>query len=136
MAQVLIVDDDRAIREMLRVALEVEGYAVRVLSDGRDVVETLRGMSEPCVLLMDLMMPGVSGWDVCQALMADVHLARHPVVVMTAGLMKGDSAPPPARTLLCKPFELERVYALVESLVAEAAIATEVADYVPAASVA
>src|SRR5579884_2387601 len=136
MTQVLVVDDDRAIRELLRIALEAEGYAVRVLADGRDVIETLRSMSEPCVLLMDLMMPGVSGWDVCEALQGDVRLARHPVVVMTAGLMKGDGFPPPARTLLCKPFELERVYALVESLVAEAAIATEVADYVPAASVA
>ena len=105
---VLIVDDDRAIREMLRVALEVEGYTVRVLTNGRDVIETLRGMGEPCVLLMDLMMPGVSGWDVCEALLADARLARHPVVVMTAGLMKGDSAPAPARTLLCKPFELDR----------------------------
>jgi CheY-like chemotaxis protein len=136
MAQVLIVDDDRAIREMLRVALEVEGYSVRVLTNGRDVIETLASMSEPCVLLMDLMMPGVSGWDVCDALQADERLARHPVVVMTAGLMKGDSAPAPARTLLCKPFELERVYTVVESLAAEAAVASNVSEYVSAVSVA
>ncbi len=134
--QVLIVDDDRAIREMLRVALEVEGYAVRVLTNGRDVIETLRGMGEPCVLLMDLMMPGVSGWDVCEALLADARLARHPVVVMTAGLMKGDSVPAPARTLLCKPFELDRVYALVESLASEAAVASNESEYVLAVSVA
>jgi CheY-like chemotaxis protein len=136
MAQVLIVDDDRAIREMLRVALEVEGYSVRVLTDGREVIEALRGMSGPCVLLMDLMMPGVSGWDVCEALLADERLARHPLVVMTAGLMKGDSAPAPARTLLCKPFELDRVYAVVEALATEAAVAATVSEHVPATSVA
>lgn len=136
MAQVLIVDDDRAIREMLRVALEVEGYVVRVLSDGRDVIETLRGMTEPCVLLMDLMMPGISGWEVCEALQADTCLARHPVVVMTAGLMKGDSCPAPARTLLCKPFELDTVYALVEALTSDVALASDGAEYAPAASVA
>lgn len=136
MAQVLIVDDDRAIREMLRVALEVEGYVVRVLADGRDVIETLRGMSEPCVLLMDLMMPGVSGWEVCEAIKADVRLARHPLVVMTAGLMKGDNVPAPARTLLCKPFELDKVYALVESLASEARVVPGVEEFVPAASVA
>lgn len=136
MAQVLVVDDDRAIREMLRVALEVEGYTVRLLTDGREVIEMLAGMSEPCVLLMDLMMPGVSGWEVCQALLEDTQLARHPVVVMTAGLMKGDSVPAPACALLCKPFELDQVYAVVESLTAEAAVAANVSEFVPAASVA
>lgn len=136
MAQVLVVDDDRAIREMLRVALEVEGYVVHTLTDGRDVIEILRGMGEPCVVLMDLMMPGVSGWDVCEALEADAQLARHPVVVMTAGLMKGDACPAPARTLLCKPFDLNQIFAVVESLTARATVAAELADFAPAASVA
>jgi len=135
MAQVLVVDDDRAIREMLRVALEVEGYAVSVLDDGQRVAETLLGMAEPCVVLMDLMMPGVSGWEVCRQLAADVRLTRHPVAVMTAGLMKGDTCPPPARKLLCKPFGLDQIYALVESLAGET-MAEPVAAFAPAASVA
>ncbi len=135
MARVLVVDDDRAIREMLRIALEVEGYAVSVLDDGQRVAETLLAAAEPCVVLMDLMMPGVSGWEVCRQLVADAQLARHPVVVMTAGLMKGDACPTPARALLCKPFELDQIYTLVESLAAEM-IAPPVAGFAPAASVA
>jgi CheY-like chemotaxis protein len=142
MAQVLIVDDDRAIREMLRFALEVEGHTVTALSDGRRVVETLESISEPCVVLMDLMMPQVSGWDVCRALAREPQLAHHAVAVMTAGLMAGDPCPEPARALLRKPFELEQVYALVEALVASLGVATVApvtpvaATYGPAASVA
>jgi CheY-like chemotaxis protein len=135
MARVLVVDDDRAIREMLRVALEVEGYAVSVLDDGLHVAEALLGMEESCVVLMDLMMPGVSGWEVCRQLAADARLARHPLAVMTAGLMKGDTCPPPARILLCKPFGLDQIYGLVESLTAET-MTQPVAAFAPAASVA
>jgi len=117
---VLVVDDDRAIREMLRVALEAEGYTVWTLADGRNVVATLLEASGPCVVLLDLMMPGVSGWDVCLALRADARLARHPVAVMTAGLLAGDPYPAPARALLRKPFDLEQVYDLVAALAAQA----------------
>jgi two-component system OmpR family response regulator len=139
MAQVMIVDDDRAIREMLRFALEAEGYTVTALGDGRRVVETLQGMSEPCVVLMDLMMPQVSGWDVCRALAGEPWLAQHAVAVMTAGLMAGDPCPEPARALLRKPFELEQVYTLVEALVTSLGVTTPASvavGYGPAASVA
>jgi len=120
MRQVLVVDDDRAIREMLRVALEVEGYAVTTLGDGRGVADALLGMREPCIVLLDLMMPVVSGWDVCEALRQDVRLARHPVAVMTAGSLAGDPYPAPARALLRKPFDLDDVYGLVAGLAAAA----------------
>lgn len=117
MPHVLVVDDDRAIRELLRFALECEGYDVTTLSDGADVVATLAAMSEPCVVLMDLMMPRTDGWTVCAALAhADAILARHALVVMTAGFLEGDTCPTPARALLRKPFELDRVFALVASL--------------------
>lgn len=135
MGRVLIVDDDRAIREMLRLALEVEGYAVTVLEDGRRVRELLLAAAEPCVVLLDLMMPGVSGWEVCRQLADDSRLARHPVVAMTAGLMKGDACPAPARVLLCKPFTLDQIYTLVESLAA-GAMGQSSASYAHAASVA
>jgi CheY-like chemotaxis protein len=138
MAQVMIVDDDRAIREMLRAALEVEGYTVTLLGDGRGVHEALLAMSEPCAVLLDLMMPGMSGWEVCGELARDPRVAHHPVAVMTAGLMAGDPYPAPARALLRKPFELDAIYTLVESLLA-ATLAAPVAHgggYGPSTSVA
>lgn len=115
MSQVLIVDDDRAIRELLQFALEAEGYAVTLLPDGAHVVEVLDNASEPYVVLMDLMMPQVTGWDVCAALAERPDLAeRHGVAVMTAGMDAG--CPIPARTLLRKPFHLDQIYRLVEAL--------------------
>jgi CheY-like chemotaxis protein len=117
MSRVLVVDDDRPIREMLRFALESEGYDVLTLSDGTRVVETLAALTEPCVVLMDLMMPHMDGWAVCAMLeRADPLLARHPLVVMSAGLLDGDSYPAPARVLLRKPFDLNHLLRLIASL--------------------
>lgn len=115
---VYVVDDDRAIREMMRTALEAEGYRVQAFASGQGVAEGLLAEREPCVVLLDLMMPGMSGWQVCEALASDPRQARHAVAVMTAGLMKGDAYPAPARGLLAKPFELDRIYNLVERLAA------------------
>ena len=117
MSQVLVVDDDRAIRELLTFALQCEGYAVRTLSDGADVEAVLAAMAEPCVVLMDLMMPHVDGWEVCRRLEAHGELLeRHRVVLMTACLLRDEERPGAARALLRKPFELEAVYRLVASL--------------------
>jgi CheY-like chemotaxis protein len=115
---VLVVDDDQAIRAMLKTVLEAEGYRVWTLTDGARVAEALHTAAAPCVVLLDLMMPGVSGWDVCAQLAADPRHARHAVAVMTAGLLKGDAVPAPARFLLPKPFDLDRLYAAVAGLAA------------------
>ncbi len=117
--QVLVVDDDRAIRDMLRIALEAEGYGVLTFRDGRDVLNVLADLDEPAIVLLDLMMPGVNGWDVCARLESDPPLlGRHRVIAMTAGLLPGDGCPEPACALLRKPFTLEQLYALLERLFA------------------
>ena len=119
MSQVVVVDDDRAIRELLRYALEAEGYTVTLLCDGRGVVEALEEALEPCVVVMDMMMPEMTGWDVCHAL--EEHpalLHRHAVALMSAGLLPGQEYPAVADVLMRKPFRLEQVYMLVEALFA------------------
>jgi CheY-like chemotaxis protein len=122
MPRVLVVDDDRPIRELLRFALEGEGYDVLTLGDGSRVVETLAALTEPCVVLMDLMMPCTDGWAVCAMLeRADSLLGRHPLVIMSAGLLDGDSYPAPACALLRKPFDLNHLLRLVASLTVAAA---------------
>jgi CheY-like chemotaxis protein len=121
MTQVLVVDDERVIRDLLRFGLEIEGYEVVTLSDGRAVVETLRALHEPCVVLMDLMMPEKTGWDVCKELEREPALRRHPLAIMTASLQAGDTPPSPARRLISKPFLLDDVLHVVEALAAESA---------------
>ncbi|HEV8194805.1 MAG TPA: hypothetical protein VGP82_25415, partial [Ktedonobacterales bacterium] len=67
---------------------------------------------------LDLMMPGVNGWEVCARLESDpLLLRRHRVIAMTAGLLPGDGCPEPACALLRKPFTLEKLYTLLEYLV-------------------
>lgn len=119
MSQVLVVDDDRAIRELLRYALEAEGYTVKQFCDGRGVIEALDVALEHCVVLMDLMMPEMTGWDVCRALEAQPALMRrHALVLMSAGLMSGQEYPAVVDALVRKPFRLEQIYTLVEALFA------------------
>jgi two-component system response regulator MprA len=117
MARVLIVDDDRGIRELLTCALEFEGYDVATLTDGTRVRDVLAEQAEPCIVLMDLMMPRVDGWAVCRALEAEpALLARHTLVLMTAATLPDGTCPPPARAVLRKPFDLDALYRLVSTL--------------------
>ena len=120
MARVLVVEDDPAIRQMLTIALELEGYVTSTLGDGTEVVSTLRQTSERVVVLLDLMMPRMSGWEVCEQLGSEPALAaRHAIVVMSAGITPGQRFPDVVRAALLKPFNLNTALALVESLSAE-----------------
>lgn len=128
MARVLIVDDERAIRELLQIALELEGYETLTFRNGRQVVELLAAEATeqqaeqaqpyaPDIILMDLMMPEMDGWAVCRYLEAHGELlARHHVVLMSAAAEPGDEFPALAQALLCKPFDLEQLLRLIASL--------------------
>jgi len=102
---------------MLRIALAVEGYGVSTFKDGREVLEALAKIDEPAIVLLDLMMPGMSGWDVCARLESEpLLLGQHRIIAMTAGLLPGDGCPESACALLRKPFTLETLYTLLERL--------------------
>jgi CheY-like chemotaxis protein len=81
---VLVVDDDFDIREALSDVLASEGYNVLTAADGSEALETLRGGIRPAVMLLDLMMPRVSGVEVIDALRKDETLRQIPVVVCSA----------------------------------------------------
>jgi two-component system response regulator MprA len=120
MWRVLVVDDDRAIRELLRVVLELEGYQVATAENGFAALAVLERASEPWVVLMDVMMPRMGGVEVCRQLRArSVTGPQHQVALMTAGLLERDECPEPARALLRKPFDLDDVVRLVASLARE-----------------
>ena len=81
---VLVVDDDYDIREALSDVLASEGYSVVTAADGGEALERLRGGVRPDVVLLDLMMPRVSGVEVIDALRKDESLREIPVVVCSA----------------------------------------------------
>jgi two-component system response regulator MprA len=64
----MVVDDERAVRESLRRALELEGYEIELAEDGRQALERLDGDGEPDALILDVLMPGPDGLEVCRRL--------------------------------------------------------------------
>jgi CheY-like chemotaxis protein len=84
-AQVLIVDDDEGIRESLEDILRDRGYQVATAANGRDALALLRAAEvKPAVVLLDLMMPVMDGWEVLDALEREALVPRDRVVVITA----------------------------------------------------
>jgi CheY-like chemotaxis protein len=105
---VLIVDDDPDIREVIALTLAHEGYATVEAADGGEGLVALRA-HRPSLVLLDLMMPRVNGWEFREQQKLDPAVASIPVVAMSAGPMGGVDAD----ALLPKPFDLS---ALIESV--------------------
>jgi CheY-like chemotaxis protein len=83
-AEVLVVDDDAGTRELLRRTLAREGWAVAEAADGREALARLGRGAPPSVVLLDLMMPGMDGFEVLAAMRREEAWRGIPVVVVTA----------------------------------------------------
>jgi CheY-like chemotaxis protein len=81
---ILVVEDDRDLREILADALELEGYQAVCCEHGEAALRHLDTGARPCVILLDLMMPVMDGWTFRERILEDASLASIPVVVMTA----------------------------------------------------
>jgi two-component system, OmpR family, response regulator MprA len=121
--KILVVDDERAVRESLRRALELEGYQVDLAGDGEEALERLGGAEELDVdaVILDVLMPGIDGLEVCRRLRADRNAV--PVLMLTAraevdsrvaGLDAG------ADDYLPKPFALAELLARLRALLRRA----------------
>ncbi|HEY2748522.1 MAG TPA: response regulator [Polyangia bacterium] len=108
--RLLVVDDDRETREMLRTALEDEGYTVAVAANGAEAMHKLEERP-PRLVLLDLMMPVVDGWEVLDRMRANPELDGVAVCICSAF-----DTPPGARAdfVLRKPFDVEAVMHVVE----------------------
>jgi CheY-like chemotaxis protein len=104
-ASVLIVDDDVDVRETLKEVLELEGFRTVSVTNGREALAALDGLPRPAVMLLDLRMPVMDGWQTIDALRAQRRVDEVPIVICT-------SAPrdaPEGFPVLSKPLELERL---------------------------
>lgn len=81
---ILVVDDDPLIRETMQGLFELEGYPVAVASDGEDALRQLRIGIDPCLILLDLCMPGTDGFQFRAEQLADVRFASIPTIVWSA----------------------------------------------------
>ena len=105
---VLVVDDDPDIRDTLREVIEAEGLAVVCASDGLGALEALRRGLRPSLVVLDLMMPVMSGWELLEHLQESDRTARIPVVVVSA------MAAPGVSEHLAKPIALDVLLATVQ----------------------
>jgi CheY-like chemotaxis protein len=113
--RVLLVEDDRAIRETIAELLEAEGYGVRCAGNGAEALALLASEAPPQVIVLDLMMPVMDGWEFREALKRDPHLARIPVIVLSASnRLEQRIDALGAAAFLPKPFEVGRLLAAVE----------------------
>ena len=80
---ILLVDDQAENRDAMGFLLEQEGLRVRVAHDGQEALEALHGGLRPCLVLVDLMMPRMDGWEFRQRQLSDPQFADIPVVVMS-----------------------------------------------------
>jgi DNA-binding response OmpR family regulator len=86
---VLIVDDDPVICDVLTVVLESEGLDAHAVYRGEDAIEWARDHT-PQAIILDLMMPGIDGWETCRRLKGDLRTSRIPVIVLTARVTDRD----------------------------------------------
>lgn len=119
--KILLVDDEEDILDFLELILEEQGYNVIKASSGRDALAAAQ-MNRPELILLDIMMPEMDGWEVLKLLKADEEVSHIPVAMLTArtemkdkiqGLQEG------AIDYICKPFATKELLDKLEIILAQ-----------------
>ncbi len=113
MSQILVVDDELAIREFVRAFLEDEGYSVSVGLDGADALHQVQ-THRPDLVLMDMMMPGLNGREVVRQLHEHPVYSAIPVILMSAAARWDQPVDGPIQ-FLSKPFDLDRLLGMISN---------------------
>lgn len=115
--RILVIDDDLPLRGMLAAALRQHGFQVLLAGDGAEGQRALK-LHRPHVILLDLAMPNVNGWDFLQRLQETGHLGHVPIIVVSAHLRVDPQAvlQMGVSAILPKPFNLHELIDLIEHL--------------------
>jgi CheY-like chemotaxis protein len=106
--EILVVDDDADLRDTLQLLLNDRGYDVTAVAGGRAALDRLKAGARPRLILLDLMMPDMNGWQFLEQTRADAALRSIPVVIMTARTT-ANPALLPAGPVLQKPFDSQQL---------------------------
>jgi CheY-like chemotaxis protein len=109
-AKLLIVEDDDNARMALGDILDYEGYPVAMCCNGKEALDYLHSRPLPALIILDLQMPVMNGWQFCHECRRDVELASVPVVVITAFQSPGDLE---VDAVIKKPIDIEHLLDMV-----------------------
>jgi CheY-like chemotaxis protein len=115
MARILIVDDSRPIRILIRRALSIADHELLEAEDGDAALDCVK-RQRPDVVILDVIMPGLSGIDVCHAIRADPDLAGMGVIFLTGDIMSDQLRQAGADRIFAKPFSPHGLLAAVAEL--------------------
>ncbi len=115
---ILYIEDERPVLDLVRQALKLSGCNVAGATSGQQGLDMMRER-KPDVVLLDLMMPDINGWDVYREMKSDENLANIPVIIITARVPDRDGyiikGLPPVDDYITKPFDMERLIRSVQS---------------------
>ncbi len=109
---ILIIEDNKDIKDSLKLALELEGYNVFSAENGKEGLDRLHSMPTPCMILLDLMMPVMNGWEFMEEMNKDILYAHIPVVIVSALTEKQNA--PKSEGYIQKPIDLNNLISIVE----------------------
>ncbi|MBM3333928.1 response regulator [Candidatus Sumerlaeota bacterium] len=117
--RILVADDEEDVKEIIARILETQGYAVVTAYDGLDAVEKIRS-EKPDLVLLDIMMPVLDGYEVCKRIQQDEQTANIPVVFLSAAadqeaVTRGMNAG--AKDYVVKPFEPKKLLEKVNKVI-------------------
>jgi CheY-like chemotaxis protein len=112
-AKLLIVEDDEGARAALGDIFDFEGYQVALCANGKEALEYLRSEPLPALIILDLQMPVMNGWQFRREQNKDARFAAVPVVVITALQSAGDID---VAEIVHKPIDIDRLLAVVRKL--------------------
>lgn len=116
---ILYIDDERPTLDLVAQALKLVGYNISGVTSGRQGLELMR-QHKPSLLLLDLMMPQFSGWDVYRAMKTDEFLTDIPVIIITARVLPQEltliEGLPPVNDYLTKPFDVQSLIRAIQRL--------------------
>ena len=118
MMRILVADDEIHIRTLLKITLEMSGYEVEVAADGQEAMEKIAA-HRPDLILLDIKMPRLNGWQVCERVKTDETTKKIPIIMITAFGQKEArqrSMDLGADEFIAKPFETPNLLELVQKL--------------------
>ena len=112
--QIVIIEDDPDLRETMKELLEMEGFSVVTAANGREGLNLIERNGEPCLILLDLMMPVMNGWEFLDAMQRSGQdlLTQTKVAVVSAAADMAEVQQQYGCSVLKKPVNLDRLYAL------------------------